>query len=101
MLRRIENSEEVPDILKLFQKARKARVEEIVDGAYQNGKRMHLASGKDQEERDAAFRAVKHGGPNPDRSADPQVQAWLFGYDCVAEAEKLYESEYPTRERQQ
>ncbi len=78
----------------MFEHARKVRAEEIVDGAYQNGKKMHLASGKDQEERDAAFRAVKHGGPNPDRSADPQVQAWLFGWDCVAEAEKLYAAEY-------
>lgn len=93
LLPKAHSIEDIPAILHLFEKARKARAEEIVDGAYQNGKKMHLASGKDQEERDAAFRAVKHGGPNPDRSADPQVQAWLFGYDCIAEAEKLYAAE--------
>lgn len=36
---------------------------------------MHLSSGKDQEERDAAFRRVKEGGPNPDKSADPETQS--------------------------
>jgi salicylate hydroxylase len=94
LLPKISRKSEIPAILRLFEKARKTRAEEIVDGAYQNGKRMHLASGKDQEERDAAFRAVKHGGPNPDKSADPDVQAWLFGFDCIAEAEKLSAAEY-------
>lgn len=65
-------------MLKLFEKARKERAEQIVDGAYQNGKRMHLSSGAAAEERDAAFRKVRQGGPNPDKSADPETQSELL-----------------------
>ena len=36
---------------------------------------MHLASGAAAEERDAAFRKVREGGPNPDKSADPETQS--------------------------
>lgn len=69
------NKSDIPALLQLFEKARKERAESIVDGAYQNGKRMHLASGAAAEERDAAFRKVREGGPNPDKSADPETQS--------------------------
>jgi len=75
LLSHLESKSDIPALLELFQKARKERAETIVDGAYQNGKRMHLASGAAAEERDAAFRKVREGGPNPDKSADPETQS--------------------------
>lgn len=86
LLPKIKSREDIPKLLKLFEKARKARAEEIVEGAYQNGKRMHLASGAEAEARDRAFEAVKHGGPNPDATAAPATQgAPIFSEDEVSQ----------------
>lgn len=94
LLAKIKSKEEIPAILALFERARKSRVEEIVEGAHQNGKRMQLATGPESEARDKAFEAVKSGGENPDASASARMQDFLFGFDCIADAERLYATEY-------
>ena len=43
--------------------------------AAKNGNSLHLAAGKDQEARDAAFRAAyTSGGENPDKQIDRYSQ---------------------------
>lgn len=77
LLCKVSSTTQIPEMLKLFERCRKTRCEELVDMAYQNGKRMHLASGAEMEERDKLFEAVRNGGPNPDKSVDPEVQQYL------------------------
>ena len=89
----ITHKAQIPATLRLVEKARKERAEQLVAAAHENGKAMQLMDGAAMEARDRAFEAVKHGGPNPDKTADPKVQQFVFGWDCVKEAEKLYQLE--------
>jgi salicylate hydroxylase len=75
--------------LKLYEQVRKQRAEALVELAAENGRQMHLGSGKAKEERDKIFAALKTGkGPVPDKWADADVQKMIYGVDIVAEAEK-------------
>ena len=72
------------------QRLRKARTSHLVAEAAASGRAMHLADPALQAQRDAAFRDVKNGGPNPDRAVDREVQDYVFGFDCVADAEERW-----------
>lgn len=76
--------------LSLYEQLRKPRAEAIVALAAENGRTMHLGAGKAKEERDKVFAALKSGsGKVPDKWADAEVQAMVYGTDVVAEAERL------------
>jgi salicylate hydroxylase len=80
--------------LKIYEKVRKQRAEALVELAAENGRQMHLGSGKAKEERDKIFAALKAGkGPVPDKWADADVQRMIYGVDIVAEAEKACQEE--------
>jgi salicylate hydroxylase len=80
--------------LKNYEKIRKTRAEALVELAAENGRQMHLGSGKAKEERDKIFAALKTGkGPVPDKWADADVQEMVYGLDIVAEAEKVCKEE--------
>lgn len=75
--------------LKVYEGVRKARAEALVELAAENGRSMHLGTGKAKEERDKVFAALKTGkGPVPDKWADADVQRMIYGVDIVEEAEK-------------
>ncbi|KAJ4298217.1 hypothetical protein N0V90_006116 [Kalmusia sp. IMI 367209] len=80
--------------LKIYEKVRKERAEALVELAAENGRSMHLGSGKAKEERDKIFAALKTGkGPVPDKWADADVQRMIYGVDITAEAENLCKEE--------
>jgi salicylate hydroxylase len=80
--------------LKIYEKVRKERAEALVELAAENGRSMHLGSGKAKEERDKIFAALKTGkGPVPDKWADADVQRMIYGVDITAEAEALCKEE--------
>ncbi|KAF2677860.1 FAD/NAD(P)-binding domain-containing protein [Lentithecium fluviatile CBS 122367] len=80
--------------LKIYEKVRKQRAEALVELAAENGRQMHLGSGKAKEERDKIFAALKSGkGPVPDKWADADVQRMIYGVDVVEEAEKACREE--------
>ncbi|KAF2030778.1 FAD/NAD(P)-binding domain-containing protein [Setomelanomma holmii] len=86
--------ETVEKALKLYEKLRKPRAEALVELAAESGRAMHLGAGKAKEERDKMFAALKAGsGKVPDRWADADVQARVYGVDVVVDAEKLCEEE--------
>jgi salicylate hydroxylase len=60
---------------------------------------MHLTDLDAQAVRDEAFRQVKHGGPNPDRSVDRAVQDFVYGHDCVKEAEEHFDEYFAAAKR--
>lgn len=73
-----------------LQRLRKARAESIVDEAAASGRALLLADPEAQAERDEAFHRVQHGGPNPDKWVDRAVTDYLYGFDCVKDAEARY-----------
>ncbi|KAL5423527.1 hypothetical protein PMIN04_003800 [Paraphaeosphaeria minitans] len=84
----------VTKALKIYEKVRKERAEALVELAAENGRSMHLGSGKAKEERDKIFAALKTGkGPVPDKWADADVQRMIYGVDITAEAEALCKKE--------
>ncbi|KAF2278011.1 monooxygenase [Westerdykella ornata] len=86
--------ETIHKALKLYEKVRKDRAEALVELAAENGRAMHLGSGKAKEERDRIFAALKTGkGPVPDKWADADVQRMIYGLDVVKEAEKACREE--------
>lgn len=75
--------------LKTYEAVRKQRAEALVELAAENGRQMHLGSGKAKEERDKIFAALKTGkGPVPDKWADADVQRMIYGVDVMQEAER-------------
>lgn len=80
--------------LQIYEKVRKDRAEALVELAAENGRSMHLGSGKAQQERDKIFAALKTGkGPVPDKWADADVQRMIYGVDIVADAEDMCKEE--------
>ena len=50
---------------------------------------MHLGEGKEKEERDRQFAALREGngkGSVPDKWADADIQKMIYGFDCSLEA---------------
>ncbi|KAF3034429.1 hypothetical protein E8E11_001158 [Didymella keratinophila] len=86
--------ETINKALKLYEKLRKPRAEALVELAAENGRNMHLGSGKAKEERDKQFAAMKLGGGKvPDKWADADVQAMVYGTNVVKQAEELCQEE--------
>ncbi|KAF2839104.1 FAD/NAD(P)-binding domain-containing protein [Patellaria atrata CBS 101060] len=86
------NPAEINQALRVYEKVRKERAETLVETAAAAGRAMHLGEGKEKEERDRQFKALKDGkGPVPDKWADADVQRIIYGFDAVAEADKAFE----------
>ena len=81
--------------LRVYEKTRKTRAETIVELAAASGRTLHLGEGAAKEERDRQFAAAKTGkGPVPDKWADGDVQAMIFGFDCVKATHEAFESKF-------
>ncbi|KAJ7114021.1 hypothetical protein C8R44DRAFT_630491 [Mycena epipterygia] len=76
--------------LLVYERLRKARAESIVDEAAASGRALLLADPEAQAARDEAFHHVQHGGPNPDKWVDRAVTDYLYGFNCVKDAEARY-----------
>ncbi|CAA9963427.1 hypothetical protein PTMSG1_06795 [Pyrenophora teres f. maculata] len=86
--------ETIERALRLYERLRKPRAEALVELAAENGRAMHLGTGKAKEERDKIFAALKSGsGKVPDKWADADIQAQVYGVDVIAEAEELCQTE--------
>lgn len=81
------SAESINKALKVYEKVRKERAETLVELAAASGRALHLGEGKDKEERDKAFAALKSGEKGkgakvPDKWADAEVQKMIYGFDC-------------------
>ncbi|KAF7345504.1 FAD/NAD(P)-binding domain-containing protein [Mycena venus] len=90
MMGKLVNIKELNTGLLVFERLRKARTEFLVDEAAASGRALLLADPEAQAARDAAFQRVKEGGPNPDKWVDRAVTDYLYGFDCIADAEARY-----------
>ncbi|KAF8187977.1 hypothetical protein K438DRAFT_1722766 [Mycena galopus ATCC 62051] len=90
VLSKLTDKHDVHAALLVYERLRKSRTEHLVEQAAASGRALHLTDPKAQAERDEAFRQVKHGGPNPDRAVDREVQDFVYGHDCVKDAEQRF-----------
>ncbi|KAJ7777083.1 salicylate hydroxylase [Mycena metata] len=91
VLSKLTSTEDIHRCLLVYERLRKARTEFLVKQAAASGQDLHLTDPAAQALRDEAFRQVKHGGANPDKWLDRTVQDFVYGFDCVDNAEKYYE----------
>lgn len=73
------------------QLARKDRAEKCVADAAENGRKLHVADGEEQEKRDAAFKNSEAGAANPDLAVDTTTQERLYGFDCAKDVADRWE----------
>jgi salicylate hydroxylase len=83
--------------LKVYEAVRKERAETLVAMAAASGRAMHLGEGKEKEERDRQFAAIRANGGKgsvPDKWADADVQRMIYGFDCQRVAETMAEEAF-------
>lgn len=92
-LDRVQDTSQIPQLMKMFQDLRLDRCYLILDGARNNGNIWHLPDGPAQVERDRNMamgprkgdQAKAEDGGNPNKWSDPKFQPWMFGYDARVE----------------
>ncbi len=85
--------------LKVYELIRKDRTAALVELAAHSGRILHMGDGKAKEDRDRLFAAHKDKkGTVPDRWASPDVQAMIYGHDCVQHAIDNFDQMYATIE---
>ncbi|KAI1473080.1 putative monooxygenase [Daldinia caldariorum] len=95
LLKYVTSRDKLAPALELYQQLRKTRGEAIAKEALGQRDSFHLPDGPAQEQRDAIFLASmgKEPTPNfPSRWTCPTVQPWLYSYDAMVEADKVYEA---------
>ncbi|KAJ7691970.1 hypothetical protein B0H17DRAFT_1062297 [Mycena rosella] len=100
VLSKLTRMDDIHTGLLVYERLRKARAEYLVEEAAASGRALLLTDPAAQAARDEAFRQVTHGGTNPDKWVDRAVQDFVYGFDCVDDAEKHY-GEYFAAERRQ
>ncbi|RHZ65511.1 uncharacterized protein CDV56_108159 [Aspergillus thermomutatus] len=86
--------ESISRALRVYERIRKGRAEALVGLAAATGRAMHLGEGAAKEERDRQFAALrKRGrGPVPDKWADAEIQAEVYGTDCTKDAHLMFDT---------
>ncbi|KAH8691430.1 FAD binding domain protein [Talaromyces proteolyticus] len=92
LLKYVTSRDDLPQILDLYQELRKRRGEAVVREASKQRDDFHLPDGPLQQHRDTIFLSCLAKEPTanfPSRWTCPTVQPWLYGYDAVAEVDKV------------
>lgn len=93
-----KRSSDINRALLVYENLRMERAYTIVELAAENGRKMHLGEGEAKKERDREFaESIARGGKGgrvPDKWADAEVQAMVYGVDVWREAEEGFEGIY-------
>jgi salicylate hydroxylase len=89
ILGKVKSRDDIHQALLTYQNLRKPRTDWAVLTAAANSKGLHT---NDKEARNAAFRNVKNGGPNPDKMISREIHDKLFLYDVEEDAAKQYDA---------
>ncbi|TEY82767.1 hypothetical protein BOTCAL_0027g00050 [Botryotinia calthae] len=94
--------ESVNRALRVYEKIRKERAENIVELVAASARSLHLGEGKMEEERDRMFRDLGEGRSKdvPDKWADAEVQKMVYGVDCVGIARERFGEFWEELERE-
>jgi salicylate hydroxylase len=80
----ISSKEQIPEALKLYEKVRKTRAEEIQQSADQTRTALHLPDGEEQRKRDVQMKCAEEAkGKSPDLWSDDAWQRFMWGTDVV------------------
>ncbi|KAI1357661.1 putative monooxygenase [Xylaria arbuscula] len=91
LLGSVTSPDHIAPTLKLYENVRKARGDSIAKEALNQRTSFHLEDGPIQEQRDRIFLdclGKEPRAPFPSRWTCPKIQAWLYGYDALAEADR-------------
>ncbi|KAJ7080829.1 putative monooxygenase, partial [Mycena belliarum] len=91
VLSKVTQKKDIHTALRVYERLRKTRAEYLVEEADASGRALHLSDPAAQAARDEAFRQVKHGGPHPDKWVDRTLQDFVYGFDCVDNAEEFHD----------
>ena len=86
----IQQKDQLPAALRLYERMRKKRGEAIVRETFAQRHDFHLPDGPEQQQRDELMLSKLDKEINckfPSRWQCPEVQPWLYGYDAFAETE--------------
>lgn len=83
-------SRDVPQVLRLFEKLRKARTTVNVRGATENQKWYHFLDGSWQERRDASLATADHKSHTEWSWTDGKCQSDLLGWDSIGESQATF-----------
>lgn len=91
ILGRLENKNQIHDLLVIYERLRKSRTTQVVLNSTELGmKTFHLPDGPEREVRDKllAIQPPQVGCPN--KFADPIFQKFLYGYNAFEEVDKAW-----------
>ena len=88
----VKSAAEIPDVLRLYEAIRRPRALELRRLSTKFKELYTLLDGPEQEARDGALRkgAPYPGWPN--FMSDPELAPKLYGYDVVAETERIWKA---------
>lgn len=86
----IHKNSQLADLLTIYETIRKARTTRVVKGSTALRDIFHMHDGPRRQERDRQLVKEEPFEGFPNRWADPIFQAFLFGYDAYAEANKAW-----------
>ena len=81
----LENMDQLPHLMRVFEKARKPRTTRITNESDAMRSIFNLPDGDLQSKRDRQLMTMEPFVGYPNRWADPDFQPWLLGYDVVAD----------------
>ncbi|KAI0517081.1 FAD binding domain protein [Xylaria bambusicola] len=96
LLGHVTGPNEIAPTLQLYEKVRKTRGEGIAKEALFQRASFHLEDGPSQQQRDKIFLdslGKEPRAPFPSRWTCPRIQAWLYGYDALAEADNARQAQ--------
>ncbi|KAJ5324216.1 hypothetical protein N7476_002816 [Penicillium atrosanguineum] len=95
-LSRINNAQDIPHALSIFEKVRMDRAGKMQEASLLNGKLWHFADGPLQRARDKAMEPETRGEPfshSPNQWSDPATQMWAYHYDAEVEIDRAWEKD--------
>ena len=93
----IDNLNELPDLMRVFEKVRKPRTTRITNDSTSMRETFNLPDGELQQERDRQLTTMQPFVGYPNRWADPKFQPWLLGYDVEVDMRGEWESDQMRR----
>ena len=92
--------EDIPTVLRTFEKERVRRTSQMQTASLVNGKLWHFPDGPEQRARDEAMKPEvegKHFLRSPNQWSDPVTQWWSYGYDAEEAIRQAWRTECRAR----
>ncbi|GAB7344844.1 hypothetical protein MBLNU457_3295t3 [Dothideomycetes sp. NU457] len=92
LFEKIENKEQLRDVLVIYEAIRKQRTSKVVKRSTLAQSFFHMPDGERQRERDRQLLEEEPFEGFPNHWSDPVLQKWLFGYAVEEEVDKAWKT---------